>query len=261
MRACTNASNLRHALRNEPSSLVSATTVSPSTMRMRISSSTSSSTCHIREGVPIREDVCHVGEGPLLHALLHLLLLGAQLAALAIELGRHHAVRLLLLGHQRFGRLLEGIDPRLAGERRARERLHEAEEGLRVARRPIGLGQRGSDRRVVDDVPVALHEEGTRLVDGHLCEHVAVVVARGLVGEQVRHRQQRARGGAALDVELHLLGELQDGVSTQLIVRHLIQRLLEVRHRQHAAQREHLVRVRRAHICLDEGPRQALAGA
>ena len=71
----------------------------------------------------------------------------------------------------------ERRDPRVAGQRRARALFHEVEEGLRVAGPPERVRQRRADLRVVDEEPVALLDEGARLVDGHLGQHVAVVVA------------------------------------------------------------------------------------
>lgn len=55
---------------------------------------------------------------------------------------------------------------------------------------------------VVDNGPQFLNEVVSCLVHTHLRQHVAVVVAAGLVRQYVRHRQQRPRAEAALDLDL-----------------------------------------------------------
>ncbi len=50
-----------------------------------------------------------------------------------------------------------------------------------------------------------------RLVDAHLRQDVAVVVAGRLVGQDVGHAQQGARGEAALDLHLDLVGQRLQG--------------------------------------------------
>mmetsp|Transcript_33904 Transcript_33904/g.112156 ORF Transcript_33904/g.112156 Transcript_33904/m.112156 type:complete len:263 (+) Transcript_33904:2101-2889(+) len=141
-------------------------------------------------------------------------------------------VRGALLLEELVDRLLQRGHPRVAGEWLASQSLDEAQKWLRVAGPPVRVPQRGAHPRVVDDDSVARGEEGARLVHGHLCKHVPVVVAGGLVREQVRHRQQRPPARAALDARLHLVGERLDGGGAQLCVGELVQRLLEVGHLQ-----------------------------
>mmetsp|Transcript_5689 Transcript_5689/g.25282 ORF Transcript_5689/g.25282 Transcript_5689/m.25282 type:complete len:354 (+) Transcript_5689:480-1541(+) len=92
-------------------------------------------------------------------------------------------------------------------------------------------------------------------MDRHLGEHVPVVVAGGLIRRDVRHGEERASGESALDLVLDLVGNALDVFRGEISLIQLVERLLKVRHGDHAAEHEHLERV-----LLPDGPLQQVPG-
>ena len=143
-----------------------------------------------------------------------------------------------------------------------REVLHHLQEpGVSRAREPVRREELRADLGVIDDVAVLAVKVLSGLVHRHLREHVAVVVARGLVAGDVRHGHERPPGETALDLTLDVVRDRGDVLGGEVRLGHLVQRLLEVRHRDHAAQLKHLVRMLLADGTLQEIPRHGRAGA
>ena len=134
----------------------------------------------------------------------------------------------------------------------AREVAHQTEKArLTAARAPVLGLELGSDVRIIDDVPLSVEEVFARLVHGHLREHVAVVVRRRFIRQDVRDAHERSAGETALDLFLDLVRDAQDVFLGQLVLRKLVERLFKVRHGDHRAKRHHLVRVLFANVAFD----------
>mmetsp|Transcript_4524 Transcript_4524/g.13701 ORF Transcript_4524/g.13701 Transcript_4524/m.13701 type:complete len:360 (-) Transcript_4524:234-1313(-) len=101
---------------------------------------------------------------------------------------------------------------------------------------------------------------GPSLMDRHLREHVAMVIARRFVAQEVGHAQQRPWAEAALNLPLNVVGEGLDGLRAQIGLWHLVQGLFEEGHAQHAPQGEHRVGGLGANSLLEQLPRDWLPG-
>mmetsp|Transcript_107692 Transcript_107692/g.347609 ORF Transcript_107692/g.347609 Transcript_107692/m.347609 type:complete len:533 (-) Transcript_107692:542-2140(-) len=157
--------------------------------------------------------------------------------------------------------LLKLALPRVAGQLLAREALHQVQEGHAAAGPPVLLGDEGAYGGVVDHAAVGLQEVLAGLLHGHLREHVAVVVAAGLVSEDVRDSDHGQRGGAAPHALLHLGRQPLHALRRELRLRQLVERALEVGHREHAPQGEDRVGVAAADVLLQQLPGHDLAFA
>ena len=182
--------------------------------------------------------------------------LGAATTVTATERG---VVGFLLFLDTLVDAALEHGDPGVAGEVLAGELLDEVQEHAAVAGAPVHLAQIAADLLVVDDGAVGFLEMLARLPDGHFRQHVAMVVARGFVGENVRDGHERARAEAALDFALRVVGQLQHKGVGELLFGGFVQRLFEVGDSQHGAQHKHLVRVLGLDALLHNGPGDGVA--
>mmetsp|Transcript_38492 Transcript_38492/g.115478 ORF Transcript_38492/g.115478 Transcript_38492/m.115478 type:complete len:444 (+) Transcript_38492:535-1866(+) len=99
-------------------------------------------------------------------------------------------------------------------------------------------------------------------MNAHFGERVPLIIAAGLVADQMRDAQQRPRTRSALNLRLDLVRQRNHPRLRHLLLLQFVQCLLVIAHRQHPPQREHRERLRRTYLLLDhlEGYGRARGG-